>query len=256
MNVKDQLGRPITMARRPERIISLVPSQTELLVYLGLEEQLVGITKFCVHPDYIRKKVEVIGGTKQVHLDKIRALQPDLIIANKEENTLEMVEALSAIAPVWVSDVVTLEDQYDMIQKLGQLLEMKDRADLLNRDLQVGVLALQESFVNLPTERVVYLIWNKPYMAAGRDTFIHQIIELCGWENCVEEDRYPEVDLEFLKQADRVLLSTEPFPFKQEHVDELSEALGTSVVLVDGEFFSWYGSRMLNAFPYFLSLRT
>lgn len=256
MDVNDQLGRPITIARRPERIISLVPSQTELLVYLGLEEQLVGITKFCVHPDYLRKKVEVIGGTKQVHLEKIRELKPDLIIANKEENTLEMVEALSAIAPVWVSDVVTLEDQYDMIQKLGQLLEVKDRADLLNRDLQAGVLALQESFVNLPEERVVYLIWNKPYMAAGRDTFIHQIIELCGWENCVEEDRYPEVDLEFLKQADRVLLSTEPFPFKQEHVDELSEVLGTSVVLVDGEFFSWYGSRMLNAFPYFLSLRT
>ena len=256
MDVKDQLGRSITLACRPERIISLVPSQTELLVYLGLEEQLVGVTKFCVHPDYLRKKVEVIGGTKQVHLEKIRGLQPDLIIANKEENTLEMVESHRTVAPVWVSDVVTLEDQYDMIQGLGYLFELQDRTDLLNRDLRAGVLALQESFANLPKERVVYLIWNKPYMAAGRDTFIHQIIELCGWENCVEEDRYPEVDLEFLKQADRVLLSTEPFPFKQEHVEELSEILGTSVTLVDGEFFSWYGSRMLKAFPYFRALRT
>lgn len=255
MRVKDQLGRELHINARPERIVSLVPSQTELLVDLGLGNRLVGVTKFCAHPEHIRKTTTVVGGTKAIHLDKIAALRPDLIIANKEENTLEMVEELSRLAPVWVSDVVSVTDQLDLVTKLGEILGMETAAHNLNNTTNEALAQLKQQLRGLPKERVVYLIWKKPYMAAGRDTFINTMIELCGWENLVDELRYPELSTAQMCRADRILLSTEPYPFKEADVEELAKATARPVQVVDGEFFSWYGSRFPKALSYLANLR-
>ncbi len=121
--MKDQLGREVILEGVPKRIISLVPSQTELLCYLGLEASIVGITKFCVHPENLRKEKKIVGGTKNVHFDRIRDLSPDIILCNKEENTLEMVLELEKIAPVHISNVISLEDTYQLISQYGEIFQ-------------------------------------------------------------------------------------------------------------------------------------
>src|SRR5690554_158672 len=128
MEITDLLNRKISLSKTPQRIISLVPSQTELLVDMGLEDSLVGITKFCVHPKHLRKTKTVVGGTKKVHLPKVKNLQPDIIICNKEENTAEMVVELSAIAPVWVSDINSVSDCLRMISDFGKIFEKTKEA--------------------------------------------------------------------------------------------------------------------------------
>lgn len=255
MRVKDQLGRELEISTRPERIVSLVPSQTELLVDLGVGSRLVGVTKFCVHPAHIRSTAAVVGGTKTIHLDKIEQLKPDLIIANKEENTWEMVDQLQQIAPVWVSDVVTVEDQLALVKQIGEIVNAEAAAHGLNQKTEQALLELKSKIMGRPKEQVVYLIWKKPYMAAGKDTFINSMIGLCGWENWVKEDRYPTLDIEQFEEVDRILLSTEPYPFKARDVDELAKATGCQVQLVDGEFFSWYGSRFPKSLGYLAKLR-
>jgi len=241
----DQTGRSIELHSIPRRIVSLVPSQTELLSYFGLDEEVVGITKFCVHPDQWFKTKTGVGGTKQVSMEAIHALQPDLIIANKEENVKEQIEALAKHYPVWVSDVNNLDDAYSMISSLAAITGKPDTL--------VG--QIKEAFENLgdfPPVRTAYLIWRKPYMAAGKDTFIHDMLRRCGFINIIDKERYPEVSIEELRECDVVLLSSEPFPFSKKHIDELQ----LPAMLVDGEMFSWYGSRLLHAPAYFAQLRS
>ncbi|PKA82210.1 ABC-type Fe3+-hydroxamate transport system substrate-binding protein [Ulvibacter sp. MAR_2010_11] len=256
MQIKDQLNRTLTFSKTPKRIVSLVPSQTELLVDLGLKPNLVGITKFCVHPETLRKEITVVGGTKQVHFDKIEALQPDVIICNKEENTEEIVSTLEKIAPVWVSDIITIEDSLEMITRLGTIFNVQKTA----LELVAEIVAAQEDFLKFmilkPSKKAVYIIWKNPYMAAGQSTFINCLLALNNFENCAIEfsSRYPEIPPNFLKEADIVLLSSEPYPFKEEDVFELQKQLNVEVRLVDGEYFSWYGSRLKNAFAYFKTL--
>jgi len=254
MIFKDQLNRAIRLSTSPKRIISLVPSQTELLIDLGLKERLVGITKFCVHPKNLKDDIAVVGGTKNVHYDKIEALQPDLIICNKEENTLEMVQVLEEIGPVWVSDITDIEESLDMIERLGDLLDVKDKALGLVAMITSEKNAFEQFVKTRSLKKVAYLIWKKPYMAAGKDTFIHSLLGLNRFENIVSETRYPEVSVEQLSMADLILLSTEPFPFKETDVSELKNIVNTEVQIVDGEYFSWYGSRLQNAFAYFKTL--
>jgi len=258
MLVNDQLNRTLTFQKPPERIISLVPSQTELLVALGLKSKLVGITKFCVHPEELRKEVAIVGGTKELHYDKIKALKPDIIICNKEENTLEIVEECSKIAPVWVSDIYTLEDSLEMILSLGEIFKVCEKTSEICEKIVSEAYNFSVAIQSSPTRKVAYLIWKKPYMAAGRNTFVNAILELNNFENILSEEnsRYPEIELSTLKSADLVLLSSEPFPFKESDVIELKKALQTEVLLVDGEYFSWYGSRLQNAFTYFKTLHT
>lgn len=253
MEVADQLGRTLSFKKTPERIVSLVPSQTELLVYLGLEKNLVGITKFCVHPEHLRENIEVVGGTKQVHLDKITAQSPDVIICNKEENTQEMVEALQKIAPVWISDVITLKDNNEMITALGKLFSVSKKATTLVSAIKKEEAKFSEFIMEKKPQKVAYLIWKKPYMAVGNSTFINSMLTLNNFENIFKNttSRYPEIKLQELEAADLILLSSEPFPFKNEHVEKLKNALHKEVRLVDGEYFSWYGSRLLEAFSYF-----
>lgn len=254
----DQLQREVVLKEHPQRIVSLVPSQTELLVYLGLEEQLVGVTKFCVHPPHLRKEKTVVGGTKKVNFDKISRLRPEVILCNKEENTEEMVLELEKIAPVHVSEIYDLQDVLILHEMYGELFDCSDKTTQLNKDLLQKKREF-EMAVSPEPRKVAYFIWRRPWMVAGGDTFIDCILELNGWENVFKnrDSRYPEIDLEELQmvQPDLVLLSSEPFPFKKKHVEEIKKYWKTPVELVDGEYFSWYGSRLLPALDYFTTLQ-
>lgn len=266
MEIHDQLGRTLSFKTKPQRIICLVPSLTELLVDLGLrarlpdgQENLVGITKFCVHPKNLRKEKTIVGGTKTVHLDKIKALRPDIILCNKEENTPEIVASCSEIAPVHVSDIETLQDVYELIRQYGEIFDVEDKAKDLIAKLQSAEESFRGSLKQKENETIktAYLIWRKPWMAAGRGTFIDHLLQLNGLENQFKDDlgRYPEIQMETLAGADLVLLSSEPFPFKEKHIDEIRAFTDAKILLVDGEYFSWYGSRLLQAFDYFKSFQ-
>jgi|TARA_R110002020_G_scaffold63136_1_gene168351 ABC-type Fe3+-hydroxamate transport system substrate-binding protein len=256
MLVTDQLHRKVTIPTTPSRIVSLVPSQTELLVSLGLSDSIVGVTKFCVHPPDFRKQKTMVGGTKKVSFEKIEKLNPDFILCNKEENTKEMVEQLETIAPVWVSDIYTIDDVHEMIVSLGEILAVSDRANQLKKSIIEAQNEFNVFIQNRPFKKVAYVIWKNPWMLAGRNTFINDLLALNHFENILGEksSRYPEVTAETLKQSDLILLSSEPYPFTESDVDELKKALQNEVLLVDGEYFSWYGSRLKDAFDYFKSL--
>lgn len=255
IHVKDQLHRGVKIERPARRIVSLVPSLTELLADLGLENQIVGVTRFCVHPEHIRKKASVVGGTKQVRNQKIKKLEPDLIIANKEENQREDVQDLESICSVHVSDVHNIEDCLELIKQYGRLTNNAESArqiihDLKNTYEKFKVFAEQQVPI-----KVAYLIWKDPWMAVGGDSFIHEMLKINKFENIFsDKKRYPEVDLQDLNQADYVFLSTEPYPFKEEHFKEIPLD-NSKIKIVDGEYFSWYGSRLIQAFDYFKSLR-
>lgn len=251
----DQMQRKVEVPDNPRRIVSLVPSQTELLCSLGLEEEVVGLTKFCIHPPHWRKQKQVIGGTKKFHLDKIRALQPDLIIGNKEENYQEGIEALEKEFPVWMSDIFTLEDSLQMMRQLGQLTNRAEEAAALASQIAEGFATLQP----LPSVDSLYFIWQKPYMAVGGNTFINEMLHRCGFRNLLSgRQRYPELTEEDIRQLNPrlLLLSSEPYPFKEKHIAEFQALCPEAKVLVvDGEMFSWYGSRLLQAVPYLQQLQ-
>jgi ABC-type Fe3+-hydroxamate transport system substrate-binding protein len=252
LEYKDQMNQIIRLEAVPRRIISVVPSQTELLYDLGLEERVVGITKFCIYPNSWYRSKSRVGGTKDIDLNKVKALKPDLIIGNKEENSKENIEALKRIAPVWMSDIFTLEDSLDMITRIGNLLQVQEKAISTKLMIQCQFHALQK--MNSP-KSVLYLIWKNPYLAAGKNTFIDDMLTKCGFINFIENDRYPEVDTQSDEHPDFIFLSSEPYPFKEKHIKELQIIYPKSnIQLVDGEMFSWYGSRLLKAPGYFKQL--
>lgn len=236
------------------RIVSLVPSQTELLYTLGLDDEVVGITKFCVHPSSWFKTKTRVGGTKKLNIELIKQLQPTLIIANKEENEKEQIEALRDVCPVYVSDIISFNDALHMMEVIGQSTNRAEMARELIEQLQFQAGQFKSNSISLD---VLYLIWKNPYMAAGSNTFIDSMLNAGGWRNVVEKTRYPELsetDIISLNPS-LVFLSSEPFPFKQKHIELIKELLPKAkVVLVDGELFSWYGSRLLHSFDYFKSL--
>ena len=252
----DQTGRSISLDTTPSRIISLVPSQTELLFDLGLTHEVTGITKFCIHPPgWFHTKTRV-GGTKELKMNIIHQLQPDLIIANKEENVKEQIEYLENYFPVWISNVNNLNDAYEMIQQVGMITNKEEAAHEMIVQINKNFAPLQTTEHKLKT---AYLIWQQPYMTIGGDTFINAMLETAGFKNIfANEKRYPEVSIEQLRtmNPELLLLSSEPFPFKQNHIDELQLQLpGTKIILADGEMFSWYGSRLLLAPAYFNNLQ-
>ena len=258
MTFTDQTYTTVEIPDGPLRIISLVPSQTELLHYLKLENEVVGITKFCVHPTEWFKTKTRVGGTKQYHFDRIEALQPNLIIANKEENDKDQILRLAQKYPVWVSDVKNLGDACQMIRAVGAITKTNDRANKLAKKIEKGFSKLKLEIANRPRLRVLYLIWQKPYMTVGGDTFINNMIESAGWTNCyADQTRYPVVTEDEIKELrpDLILLSSEPFPFKEKHIKQITHLCPTSVIrLVDGEYFSWYGSRLLQTSKYLCNL--
>ncbi len=251
----DGLGRKGTLPALPRRIVSLVPSQTELLADLGLEEAVVGVTRFCVHPPGWKVEKQIVGGTKNVRLDRVEALAPDLVLANVEENTRADVEALEKITLVYVTDVKDVPDALAMIRTVGNLTGRAEAAEKIAAEIEVGFGVLPAFKVR----RAVYLIWRRPFMTVGGDTFIHDVMARGGLVNIFgERTRYPEVTPEELAAArpEVVLLSSEPYPFQEKHFDELRGWLpGTPLRLVDGELFSWYGSRLRRTPPYLRTLR-
>jgi ABC-type Fe3+-hydroxamate transport system substrate-binding protein len=238
----------------PQRIVSLVPSITELLYHLNLEAETVGITKFCVHPEAWFRSKQRVGGTKNVHLEKVRALQPDLIIANREENVREQVDALAAEFPVWLTDINDIHQAIQMITEVGRLTHREAKAE-------AWVDAIRREIPVLPPTPLtaVYLIWKDPYMTIGGDTFINDMMRMAGFDNPFKnQSRYPEITVEDILNSgvQCILLSSEPYPFAEKHLDFFQKTFpGRQVVLADGEYFSWYGSRMARAFPYFRELR-
>ena len=263
---------PPPQFRCPSKIISLVPSITELLWHLGLERETIGITKFCVHPRQWLHEKKRIGGTKNLHVDEIISLQPHLVIASREENVKEQVESIAKHVPVFLTDVVTLEDAYQMISDVGQLTGKHKRAEELVINIKDAFLGnrIPTNDPSIPTSNhlvqatrmappTIYLIWKDPFMTIGGDTFISNMMRAAGFENVYAvSNRYPEVSIEELanSRAELMFLSSEPYPFKEKHIQELAPHLpGKTIVVVDGEMFSWYGSRMLEAPGYFRSLR-
>lgn len=245
----DQLNRTVEIPTVPQRIVSLVPSQTELLYDLGLNERVVGITKFCLHPQQWYKHKTRVGGTKQLNFETIATLKPDLIIANKEENNRADIEALARNYPVWISDIDDLDAAIRMIELVGEITHtsaqvLRDEIDQLFSKLQPIC----------PQKKALYLIWKDPYMAAGTNTFIHDMLQRCGIENAVTQPRYPALQLNEIRalNPDLILLSSEPYPFSEKHIPALQALLPhAEIKLVDGEMFSWYGSRLKLAPAYF-----
>ena len=252
----DQMNNTIRLSGVPRRIVSLVPSQTELLFSLGLGDRVVGITKFCIHPDeWFLSKMRV-GGTKDVNFDKVLSLKPDLIIGNKEENEKSNIEELSSIAPIWMSDIFNLEDSLQMIKNIGELLQVAENSNRLIENIKKEFSLLQDSIQSKSRENnptVLYLIWRKPFISVGKNTFIDDMLNKCGFTNFINDDRYPEVKLNEGNSPDFVFLSSEPYPFKEKHIKEIRLIYPKAKIrLVDGEMFSWYGSRLLEAPSYFL----
>ena len=247
----DQIGSQVSFTYPPERIVSLVPSQTELLADLGLESQIVGVTKFCIHPNGLQQTKTIIGGTKNFLFDVIDDLKPDLIIGNKEENYIEGIEKLKKKYAVWLSDVVTLSDAYSMISSLGKLTNTEEKALLIRNEITERL----QSVKRKPACSVLYLIWRKPWMAVASATFINSILTMLNLKNVLENaTRYPQLSTEQIAELrpDLIFLSSEPYPFREEHVNELKKISPSSrIILVDGEMFSWYGSRLLKAADYF-----
>ena len=255
----DQIGHSIHLPDSPRRIVSLVPSQTELLFDLGLNETIVGITKYCIHPHSKARHKTQVGGTKNPDLNLIRTLRPDLIIGNKEENRREDIEALRAEFPVWVSDVNSLNDASAMIRQIGGLVQNETSANWLAQRIEGRFESLvAERPTSALRKKVAYLIWRKPWMVAGGGTFIHALLELAGFDNVfAPEPRYPECSTETLvaTQPEIILLSSEPYPFKEAHLSEMQALCPNArILLVDGELFSWYGSRLLRTPAYLHSL--
>lgn len=256
MQVRDATGYDVELAGTPERIVSLVPSQTEFLADLGLANQLVGITRFCIHPKSVFTQTTKVGGTKQPHIEKIKALAPDLIVANKEENEKEVVEALRIFCPVWVSDVRNLSQAFYMMKALGDIMGKGCEAKVWVDQISQGFHSLAP--IKRPI-RVLYLIWRKPYMSVSGDTFIGDMLQRLGLINVLDDaaSRYPVISsADMMNLApDLILLSSEPYPFKMEHGKELQKICpAAEISTVDGEMFSWYGSRLAKSAQYFQSL--
>ncbi len=254
IHTTDQLGNVIKLAQVPRRIVSLVPSQTELLFALGAGDSVVGVTRYCTHPVGGVAGLARIGGTKRFHFDRIDRLQPDLILGNLEENYREGIERLQRSYPVWISDIRSLADALSMIRSVGRLVGQGIRSDALAAQIEARFSARQPA----PSRRAAYLIWRDPWMVAASATFIDDMMARCGLKNVfADQSRYPQVSLAMLRdrQPEYVLLSSEPYSFDATHRDEIVASVpGTQVLFVDGMMFSWYGSRLLETPAYLRGL--
>ncbi len=258
MQITDQIGRSLEISKTPRKIISCVPSITELIADLVGNEYLVGRTKFCVFPKSLHGTVEVIGGTKNLNIDKIRALQPDLIIANKEENVRQQVEELYSIADVYVSDVKDIHENNMLIHDMSRIMDVIENGERLIKSINKQFRALSEYIARFEKTRCLYLIWKNPWMSVGGDSIISNVMKSCGFANVMDSyTRYPELSVELIKELNPqvVLLSSEPYPFTEKYKGEIIDILPKAqVVTVDGTMFSWYGSRMSKAPDYLRSL--
>lgn len=256
--MKDATGVELRLGRPPRRIVSLLPSTTETLCALGLGDALVGITAYCVEPrELVRGKTRV-GGTKDPDLDRIRALAPDLVVANIEENVREHVEALRGWGiPVWVTYPRTVAAGIRMIRELGEITGTAARAAEIAGELEAVLARVSAASAARPPVDVFYAIWRGPYMTINADTYIHDVLAVCGGRNVFGDcaDRYPAVTLDEVaaRRPEVVLLPDEPYRFRRAHLKdferygEMPAVRDGRVDLVDGKLFSWYGPRIAAA---------
>lgn len=253
----DASGVALALPGPPRRIVSLIPSTTELLCALGLADALVGVTVYCVEPrDVVRGKTRV-GGEKNPDLATIRALAPDLVVANIEENRREDVEALRADGiPVWVTYPRTVAEGLAMIRDLGEITGARERAQALLDTLEPLYERARERAAARPAVRVFYPIWRQPWMTIGGDTYVHDLLATCGGANVFGDRlRYPTVTLgEVAARApELILLPDEPFRFRRAHLADFDAYPAMPAVrdrrihLVDGKPFSWHGPRLADA---------
>ncbi|MEO1255981.1 MAG: helical backbone metal receptor [Bacteroidota bacterium] len=243
LSVYDQMDRKVTFPFPPQRIVSLVPSQTELLIDIGAP--VIGRTKFCIHPKPLVSDISIIGGTKNFRFDVIRELKPDLIIGNKEENYQEGISELEKEFPVWMSDIYTLSDAFIMMETLGRICKREEACDQIVMECKLAL----EKVKNSRSGKVIYLIWQNPWIAAGKNTFIDHVLSYLGYENMIQDERYPELTTEKISNLnpDQLLFSSEPFPFREKHIHKAKNQWPkVESLLVDGELYSWYGSRLRN----------
>lgn len=248
--MQDQCANSLEFSSVPRRIICLVPSLTEFLCEIGLEDNLIGITKFCIHPSRLKEEKALIGGTKNLNIDLIRDLKPDLIIANKEENVKDQIEILQREFAVYVSDINSVEDTCVFIQDIACIFEKTSECEAILKEIKSEFASVKKL-----RKKVLYLIWNKPYMAVGHNTFINDVLEKLGFENALSDKyiRYPELNVDDINNldVDYVFLSSEPFPYTERHIEEWSSLIPSAEVkLVDGEKFSWYGVRFMGVKKY------
>jgi ABC-type Fe3+-hydroxamate transport system substrate-binding protein len=252
ISITDQTGCILHFNSEVNRIVSLVPSLTETLADLGVAYNICGITKFCVHPNDLKSRIKIIGGTKNPGLEKIIALKPDLIIANKEENRQEDINHLRQHAQVYVSDIKNFGDILEFLKFITRITSGKASQELALRIQNLKAPDYGQKF------SVCYLIWQAPYMSVGNDTFIHFMLERYGFTNIFSTNtRYPEINIQEIRDLNPyvIMLSSEPYPFREKHKSEFQSLFpGSRVVLVDGEMFSWYGSRILHADTYIKNL--
>jgi ABC-type Fe3+-hydroxamate transport system substrate-binding protein len=245
--VRDHLDRPVRVVQSPRRVISLVPSQSELLYDLGIKP--IGVTKFCIHPASLRTEGIIVGGTKRIHTKLILDLKPDLVIGNKEENVEEQIAAIWDRVPVWISNVQTTDDSVRLIEDLGALFGLAEVAQDLKKRLAVR---FDEVRGIGGGKRVLYLIWSRPWMGAGTGTYIDSMLSMAGWVNVLAEaaiGRYPELNASMIKmlKPEVILLSSEPYPFKESDIALFKKEFPEcDVQLADGEFYSWYGTRLIH----------
>lgn len=249
--VRDHLDREVTYEYPPKKIISLCPSITETLFSINLANEVIGRTRYCTYPEDTVKKAHIVGGTKDMKLDVIHELKPDLIIVEKEENTKEMVEILEKHYPVYVTEVQSYQEALCMVEDLGKLTDREEEALKLVEKIKESF----EDFLEVTPKRVAYAVWKKPYMVVGKNTYINSMLEKLGFVNPFVnfEGRYPAITKEDFQKAelDYLFLSTEPYPFKEKHFEEFLEFLpAVQPKIIDGEMF-WYGARMLLAASYF-----
>lgn len=247
----DHLGRTVTYNFPPKRIISLCPSITDTLFSLQLENEVVGRTRFCIFPEGRVKKVKAVAGTKDIKLEAIHEAKPDLIFVEKEENTEEIVKKLEQYYPVYVAEVQSIKDAYRMIHDVGHVTDRENEAE----DLVKNIHSQFNSFPKMNGKRAAYVIWKKPYMVVGKETYIQSVLDELGFINPFvdAEGRYPVVTAEDFQCAelDYVLLASEPYPFKEKHQAEFLDMMpNVQPINVDGEMF-WSGPRMLEAIDYF-----
>jgi len=258
ITLADDLGRTIVLPRIPTRIISLVPSITLTLIDLGAGDTIIGRTKFCIHPADKVGKIPMIGGTKKIDVGKVLSLRPDLVIANKEENEKEQIETLSQYVPVFMTDIKNLEDNERLINKLGVITGKTTTAKRMLKEMTTAFKSLEQQIIDQQNWNTLYVIWKDPYLSVGGDTFIHAVMEKAGLINVFrKKKRYPAFTVDELSavQPDLVLLSSEPFPFTKKHLQHFKDAIpGVKVCLADGEYFSWYGSKMIHAPAYLKKL--
>lgn len=274
---QDALGQPHPRAAPDARIASLVPSVTELLFALGLGDRMVARTGFCIHPEPQVRAVAKVGGTKDVRLDRLRALAPTHVVVNIDENRRETVDEIRGFVPnVIVTHPCAPRDNLELYRLLGGIFDREAEAELLCARLQHALARLEAR--TWPTRSVLYAIWQDPWMTVSRDTYISRMLALIGWRTwpdvqdtgaalqaCVGGDcarpnapgqRYPSFRWSeaLVRELDLVLLSTEPYRFTEDHADALERQLGLPVLLVDGEMVSWYGSRAIDGLAYLETL--